>query len=63
MLTIHNSPPALELEVMSLMQKMGKPKQIERGISVVNSLVVGSHSSLLERLGKGRMCVTCACNV
>lgn len=46
---------------MSLMQK-GKagPK---KGNLVVNSLVVGGHGSLLERLSESGVSVTCAGNI
>lgn len=56
--------PARALEssnIMSLMQK-GKagPK---KGNLVVNSLVVGGHGSLLERLSESGVSVTCAGNI
>jgi len=57
----HNSPIARELQVISLMQNANLTNGT--GNLVVNSLVVGSHSSLLERLGKGGMSVASACNV
>jgi hypothetical protein len=60
--TIHNSP--LESSIIHAADAKRKPiPNKEPGNLVVDGLVVGGHGSLLERLSKSRVGVTCACNI
>ena len=57
--------PARELEssIIHAADAEREPHTKKTGNLVVNSLVIGGHSSLLERLSKRRVSVTCSCNI